>query len=81
MTKEVDMSVRLLYYAVPLLLIVLGPLFVVNCFKALRSGEGAYDRRSTGQMLVVNWLGVLIGAALTVWAAWRIWQMITAVIW
>jgi hypothetical protein len=75
------MGVSLLYCAVPLVLVVLGPLFIVNCLKALRAGEGAYDRQSSGQMLVVNWLGVLVGAGLTVWAVWRIWQMISAALW
>jgi hypothetical protein len=72
------MGYNLFLYAWPLLFIVLGPLLAYNCLKALRAGEGMYDRDSTNYMLVGNWFGVLLGLAATAWSAWRLYQIISS---
>lgn len=66
---------RFVLYTWPLLFIILGPLLAYNCLKALRQGEGMYDRESTHIMLIGNWLGIFLGLGAAAWSAWRIYQI------
>lgn len=71
----------LLYFGLPLLLIVIGPLLVYNSFKGMRSGEGMYDSESTGIMTAGGIAGILTGLAMTAWSAWRLWRTLSAALW
>ena len=69
------MGLGFVFYAWPLLFIILGPLLAYNCLKALVQGEGIYDRESSNYMQVGNWFGVFIGLAATAWSAWRLYHI------
>ena len=76
------MGVNMLMFALPFLLLVLGPVFVYSVLKSARAGEGVYDRGSSAYMSAMNWLGVLIGVAATAWAVWRVYYIVReALLW
>ena len=58
-----------------LILIVIGPMLAINCIKALHQDKGMYDHEGTNYILLGTWIGVIIGLAATVWAAWLMYQI------
>lgn len=68
----------LVQFGLPLVMIIIGPLFIFNCLKSMRSGEGMYDSESTGHMAIANIGGVLLGIAVTGWAVWQLWRVAMA---
>ncbi|MBN2082339.1 hypothetical protein JW859_09050 [bacterium] len=69
------------YYAWPFLAIVIGPLFVWNCVKALAGREGMYDEGNTSYMIIMNYLGIILGIGAFGWGVWRLYQIIAIVLW
>lgn len=49
------------------LCLFVGPAIAYNSAKALRKGEGMYDRESTEIMTAGGWLGIAFGIAISVW--------------
>jgi hypothetical protein len=70
------MGVDMLTFAMPLLLLVLGPAFVYSAWRSARAREGTCGGGSGAYTTVINWLGVLVGLAATLWAVWRLWHIV-----
>ena len=64
-----------LLYVLPLVLLVLGPLLAINCFKAIKDPLETFDKTSGSFARVGNWAGIVLGSAAVLWALWRLYQL------
>lgn len=61
------MFIGIFIIGLQVLCLLAGPAIACNSAKALRKGEGMYDRESTEIMTAGGWFGIAFGIAITYW--------------